>query len=80
MAAAYAYAHLRGMGSWARCTLDGGKAFIELRDRLLGEGVSQAQVMPALDWPAPRHFNWALDYFAGGGARRTREFWEEDFQ
>jgi len=48
MAAAYAYAHLRGMGSWARCTLDGGKAFIELRDRLLGEGVSQAQVMPAI--------------------------------
>ena len=43
--------------------MDGGKAFIELRDRLLGEGVSQAQVMPALDWPAPRHFNWALDYF-----------------
>jgi acetyl-CoA synthetase len=43
--------------------LDGGKAFIELRDRLLGEGVAQAQVMPALDWPAPRHFNWALDYF-----------------
>ena len=43
--------------------MDGGKAFIELRDRLLGEAVAQAQVMPALDWPAPRHFNWALDYF-----------------
>ena len=48
--------------------MDGGKAFIELRDRLLGEGVApaparQARGVPALEWPAPRHFNWALDYF-----------------
>jgi acetyl-CoA synthetase len=57
----------------ARCFLDGGKAFIELRDRLLYGDAAQAQAQaqakapaqaqPALDWPAPRHFNWALEYF-----------------
>ena len=43
--------------------MDGGKAFIELRDRLLGEGISHSQALQSFHWPAVRHFNWAADYF-----------------
>lgn len=43
--------------------MDGGKAFIELRDRLLREGVSHAQALQAFQWPAVGEFNWATDYF-----------------
>ncbi len=43
--------------------MDGGNAFIELRDRLLQEGVPQHQAVECFQWPAMRHFNWASDYF-----------------
>ena len=43
--------------------MDGGKAFIELRDRLLGEAISHEQALQSFHWPAVRHFNWATDYF-----------------
>ena len=43
--------------------MDGGKAFIELRDRLLREGVSHEEASRSFHWPAVPHFNWALDYF-----------------
>jgi acetyl-CoA synthetase len=43
--------------------LDGGNAFIELRDRLLRGGLSHAQALQCFHWPAVRHFNWAHDYF-----------------
>jgi acetyl-CoA synthetase len=43
--------------------LDGGKAFIELRDRLLREDLPHAQALQSFHWPAIRHFNWARDYF-----------------
>ena len=43
--------------------LDGGKAFVELRDRLLRDGLSRTQALEAFDWPTIRHFNWATDYF-----------------
>ena len=43
--------------------MDGGNTFIELRDRLLLDGISQPQASQAFHWPAIGHFNWALDYF-----------------
>jgi acetyl-CoA synthetase len=43
--------------------VDGGNAFIELRDRLLREGISHAQALQSFHWPAIPHFNWARDYF-----------------
>jgi acetyl-CoA synthetase len=43
--------------------VDGGKAFIELRDRLLHEGISHEQALDAFRWPAVDSFNWAVDYF-----------------
>jgi acetyl-CoA synthetase len=43
--------------------LEGGKAFVELRDRLLRDGLSATQAVPSLHWPPVRHFNWATDYF-----------------
>jgi acetyl-CoA synthetase len=43
--------------------LDGGTAFVELRDRLLRDGLSQAQALKSFHWPPIRHFNWATDYF-----------------
>ena len=52
--------------------LDGGAAFIELRDRLLCEGLTPEQAVKSFHWPAIAHFNWALDYFdrvAAGNAR-----------
>lgn len=52
--------------------LDGGAAFIELRDRLLREGLTPEQAVKSFHWPAIAHFNWALDYFdrvAAGNAR-----------
>lgn len=46
-----------------RYPVDGGKAFIELRDRLLRGGIGSAHGPAAFDWPAIAHFNWATDYF-----------------
>jgi len=43
--------------------LDGGTAFVELRDRLLREGLSHAQALKSFHWPPIPHFNWATDYF-----------------
>jgi acetyl-CoA synthetase len=43
--------------------VDGGDAFIELRDRLLREGISHAEALQSFHWPALAHFNWARDYF-----------------
>jgi acetyl-CoA synthetase len=43
--------------------VDGGNAFIELRDRLLREGLPLAQAVQAFHWPEIRDFNWAIDYF-----------------
>jgi acetyl-CoA synthetase len=41
----------------------GGDAFIALRDRLLRDGLSDADARRAFAWPDITHFNWALDYF-----------------
>ena len=43
--------------------MDGGKAFIQLRDRILREDVSYAEALKAFHWPSVPHFNWATDYF-----------------
>lgn len=43
--------------------MDGGTAFVELRDRLLREGLPHAQALESFHWPPIRHFNWATDYF-----------------
>jgi acetyl-CoA synthetase len=43
--------------------VEGGNAFVELRDRLLREGIPHAQALKSFHWPAIRHFNWAIDYF-----------------
>ena len=43
--------------------MEGGEAFIRLRDRLLRAGLSHAQALQSFHWQAPAHFNWALDYF-----------------
>ena len=43
--------------------MDGGKAFIELRDRILREGVSHAQALQAFQWPSVGEFNWATRLF-----------------
>jgi acetyl-CoA synthetase len=43
--------------------VDGGNEFIELRDRLLSEGISHAQALQSFRWPTLAHFNWARDYF-----------------
>jgi acetyl-CoA synthetase len=43
--------------------VDGGTAFIELRDRLLCEEISHTQALQSFHWPEVRHFNWASDYF-----------------
>jgi acetyl-CoA synthetase len=43
--------------------VDGGNAFIELRDRLLREGIPHAQALQSFHWPPIPHFNWATDYF-----------------
>jgi acetyl-CoA synthetase len=43
--------------------LDGGNAFIELRDRFLRGDLSHEQALQCFHWPAIRHFNWAHDYF-----------------
>src|SRR5579871_2204088 len=52
--------------------MDGGKTFIELRDRLLREGTSPAGAAAAFQWPALTHFNWAIDYFDRIGADNER--------
>jgi acetyl-CoA synthetase len=43
--------------------VQGGNTFIELRDRLLHEGIPHAQALQSFHWPVIPHFNWALDYF-----------------
>jgi acetyl-CoA synthetase len=43
--------------------VNGGDAFIELRDRLLREGLSHSQALQSFHWPPISHFNWARDYF-----------------
>src|ERR1700691_653918 len=63
MPAAGAYAALRGAGVKRGVSVDGGNAFIELRDRLLREGMTHQQALDSFHWPAVPHFNWALDYF-----------------
>ena len=48
---------------WGGGLVDVGKAFIDLRDRLLQDGLSPAAAARAFDWPQFPHFNWARDYF-----------------
>lgn len=43
--------------------MDGGKTFIEIRDRLLRDGVGPEEGARLLVWPALEHFNWGQDYF-----------------
>ena len=43
--------------------MDRGRAFIELRDRLLRDGISREEAMRCFHWPPVPHFNWARDYF-----------------
>jgi len=43
--------------------LGGGTAFVELRDRLLRQGLSHEQAVESFHWPPIPHFNWAIDYF-----------------
>ena len=43
--------------------MNGGQAFIELRDLLLYGGLSQEPAGESFHWPAVPQFNWALDYF-----------------
>jgi acetyl-CoA synthetase len=43
--------------------VDGGKTFIELRDRLLRDGISPEEANRTFRWPEVGHFNWARDYF-----------------
>lgn len=43
--------------------MDGGKAFIALRDRLLKDELPPAEASRVFHWPQPSHFNWAADYF-----------------
>jgi acetyl-CoA synthetase len=43
--------------------LDVGKAFIDLRDRLLQDDVSPAVAARVFNWPQFPYFNWARDYF-----------------
>ena len=43
--------------------MDGGNVFIELRDRLLREGLPLAEALQVFHWPEIRNFNWAIDYF-----------------
>jgi acetyl-CoA synthetase len=52
--------------------VDGGKAFLELRDRLLREGISHEQAQGAFQWPALDSFNWAVDYFDRIAAHNER--------
>jgi acetyl-CoA synthetase len=52
--------------------VDGGKAFVELRDRLLRDGISYEQARDAFRWPAVGSFNWAVDYFDRIAAHNDR--------
>jgi acetyl-CoA synthetase len=52
--------------------VDGGKAFLELRDRLLRDGISHEQALDAFRWPAVASFNWAADYFDRIAAHNDR--------
>jgi acetyl-CoA synthetase len=54
-------------------SVDGGNAFIELRDQLLADALPRdghlgdrrppGENAHSLHWPAVPHFNWAIDYF-----------------
>ena len=56
--------------------MDGGTAFIQLRDRLLRGDLDYEAALRAFDWPPIGQFNWALDYFdrmaAGNAAPALR--------
>jgi acetyl-CoA synthetase len=52
--------------------VDGGKAFMALRDRLLRDGISHEQALDAFQWPAVSSFNWAVDYFDRIAAHNDR--------
>jgi acetyl-CoA synthetase len=52
--------------------VEGGQAFIALRDQLLHEGISHDQALDAFRWPAVNSFNWALDYFDRIAAHNDR--------
>ena len=52
--------------------VDGGKAFMALRDRLLRDGISHEQALDAFQWPAVGSFNWAVDYFDRIAAHNDR--------
>ena len=43
--------------------MDGGNAFIQLRDSLLRQSLAPGPAAAAFKWSAPDHFNWASDYF-----------------
>ena len=43
--------------------MDGGTAFIQLRDRLLTDGLTPEAARQLFAWPHCKHFNWATDYF-----------------
>ncbi|HEY2682203.1 MAG TPA: AMP-binding protein [Steroidobacteraceae bacterium] len=43
--------------------MDGGKTFIEIRDRLLRDEVGPGEAARLFNWPQLEHFNWARDYF-----------------
>ncbi len=43
--------------------MDGGTAFIRLRDRLLTDGLTPEDARRLFAWPNLEHFNWATDYF-----------------
>jgi acetyl-CoA synthetase len=45
--------------------MDGGKAFLELRDALLTDGLGPEVAGRLFSWSGIKHFNWALDYFDG---------------
>jgi acetyl-CoA synthetase len=52
--------------------VDGGKAFIELRDRLLRDGISHEQALDTFRRPVVESFNWAVDYFDRIAAHNDR--------
>ncbi|HXQ64311.1 MAG TPA: AMP-binding protein [Steroidobacteraceae bacterium] len=43
--------------------MNGGTAFLELRDRLLRSGSDHARALDGFRWPVVPNFNWACDYF-----------------
>ncbi|HXQ63926.1 MAG TPA: AMP-binding protein [Steroidobacteraceae bacterium] len=43
--------------------MNGGAAFLELRDRVLACGQDHTRALGEFRWPVVRHFNWGRDYF-----------------